>query len=98
MAAVAGVMPSIIAMTKDGRLPLDKIQSSIRYANEIKPLFILRKVDDHFPTSKLIIIENTANMAGGSFSFFLLLFFIFQEYHYPLNTSMKLLRSPIPIR
>jgi threonine aldolase len=53
MAAVGGIMPSILQVQPDGTLKLDEIQASIR------------PVDNHYPRSRIIVLENTANIAGG---------------------------------
>eukprot|EP01128_Nolandella_sp_AFSM9_P008273 TRINITY_DN4876_c1_g1_i1.p1 TRINITY_DN4876_c1_g1~~TRINITY_DN4876_c1_g1_i1.p1 ORF type:complete len:283 (-),score=51.91 TRINITY_DN4876_c1_g1_i1:109-957(-) len=53
MSAVAGAMACVLPMTDKGTIELSEIKKHIR------------EEDEHFPHSKLIILENTANMAGG---------------------------------
>jgi len=52
-AAVGGVHPRTVANLPDGRMALDAIESAIR------------SDDVHFPTSRLICLENTHNRCGG---------------------------------
>jgi len=54
MSAVGGVMACILQNQLDGTLKLDEISAAVR------------TVDDHFPKSRLVLIENTANAAGGT--------------------------------
>jgi len=53
MSALGGVMASILQVQPDGTLKLEEIQASIR------------PVDDHFPRTRIVVLENTANLAGG---------------------------------
>ncbi len=53
VAALGGVMPHTLPNQPDGTLRLDDIQTAVRGD------------DVHFPTSKLIILENTHNRCGG---------------------------------
>jgi threonine aldolase len=53
VAALGGVHPRTLANQPDGTLLLDAIEASIR------------TVDDHFPRSRLICLENTHNRCGG---------------------------------
>jgi threonine aldolase len=54
VAALGGVMPHTIPNQADGSLRLEDIQNAIR-ADDV-----------HFPPSKLVILENTHNRAGGT--------------------------------
>ncbi|MGH2628360.1 MAG: low-specificity L-threonine aldolase, partial [Anaerolineales bacterium] len=53
VAALGGVHPRPIATTPDGTLPLDEIEAA------------LRGDDPHYPTSRLVCLENTHNLCGG---------------------------------
>jgi threonine aldolase len=53
VAALGGVMPHTVPNQPDGTLKIDDIQTAIRGE------------DVHFPTSKLVILENTHNRCGG---------------------------------
>jgi len=54
MAAVGGVQPHTVPNQPDGRLVLDDIRAAIRPDNA------------HFPTTRLITLENTHNRCGGA--------------------------------
>lgn len=54
VAALGGVMPHTIPNQPDGSLKLEDIQNAIR------------PEDVHYPPSKLVILENTHNRAGGT--------------------------------
>ena len=54
LAQIAGVHPQQIRNNPDGTLDMEELESKIR-----------KEVDDHFPTTKLICIENTHNVLGG---------------------------------
>jgi len=54
VAALGGVMPHTIPNQPDGSLKLEDIQNAIR------------PEDVHYPPSKLLILENTHNRAGGT--------------------------------
>ncbi len=54
VAALGGVMPHTIPNQPDGSLKLEDIQNAIR-ADDV-----------HYPPSKLVILENTHNRAGGT--------------------------------
>ncbi len=54
MAALGGVMPHTIPNQPDGSLNQEDIQNAVR------------SEDVHYPTSKLVILENTHNRAGGT--------------------------------
>jgi len=54
IAALGGVHPMPVRTTPDGRLPLDSIEGAIRTDNV------------HFPTTRLICLENTHNRCGGA--------------------------------
>lgn len=54
ISALGGVHPHTIPNNDDGTLLLNDIKAAIR------------SVDDHFPLSKLIILENTQNRCGGA--------------------------------
>jgi threonine aldolase len=54
IAAVGGVMTCVIPHQADGTLKLEDIQASIRPVD-----------DEHYPRTKLVILENTAGTAGG---------------------------------
>jgi threonine aldolase len=54
VAALGGVHPRAVRTAADGRLALEEIEASIREDNI------------HFPTSRLICLENTHNRCGGS--------------------------------
>lgn len=53
VAAVGGVHPRPIATARDGTLPLEEIEAA------------LRADDPHYPTSRLVCLENTHNRCGG---------------------------------
>eukprot|EP01089_Gocevia_fonbrunei_P006900 TRINITY_DN17912_c0_g1_i1.p1 TRINITY_DN17912_c0_g1~~TRINITY_DN17912_c0_g1_i1.p1 ORF type:complete len:226 (-),score=44.97 TRINITY_DN17912_c0_g1_i1:387-1064(-) len=53
MSALAGVMPNCVPVQSDGTLLLSDITSKIR------------PDDNHYPITRLIIIENTQNKKGG---------------------------------
>ncbi len=53
MAALAGVQPHTIPVQPDGTLALDAIRAAVRGSNV------------HFPRTRLIMLENTQNAAGG---------------------------------
>jgi len=53
LAAVGGVMACILQNQADGTLNLTELQASVR------------PVDDHYPRTRLVILENTVNIAGG---------------------------------
>jgi threonine aldolase len=53
-AALGGVHPMPVRTTPDGRLPLESIEAAIRGDNV------------HFPTTRLICLENTHNRCGGA--------------------------------
>jgi threonine aldolase len=53
VAALGGVMPHTLPNRPDGTLDLDAIRGAVRGD------------DPHFPTSRLIILENTHNRCGG---------------------------------
>ncbi|KNC47647.1 L-allo-threonine aldolase [Thecamonas trahens ATCC 50062] len=52
-AAVANTPIRIVPTSDDGTLPLDAIEA------------LVRPVNDHFPTSRLLLLENTHNRKGG---------------------------------
>ena len=52
-AAVGGIHPRTIANRADGTLPPDEIEAAIRTENL------------HFPTTRLIVLENTQNLCSG---------------------------------
>lgn len=54
VAALGGVMPHTIPNQPDGSLKLEDIQDAVR------------SEDVHFPPSRLVILENTHNRAGGT--------------------------------
>jgi len=54
VSALGGVHPHTVPNQPDGTLDLQSIVGAIR------------AVDDHFPNSRLIILENTHNMSGGT--------------------------------
>ena len=54
IAALGGVHPHPVRTLPDGRLPLDEIEAAVRSS------------DVHFPTSRLICLENTHNRCGGA--------------------------------
>lgn len=54
VAALGGVHPMPVRTTPDGRLPLESIEAAIRTDNV------------HFPTTRLICLENTHNRCGGA--------------------------------
>ncbi|MBM3123410.1 MAG: low-specificity L-threonine aldolase [Chloroflexi bacterium] len=54
IAALGGVHPMPVQTTPDGRLPLESIEAAIRGDNV------------HFPTTRLICLENTHNRCGGA--------------------------------
>ena len=54
VSALGGVHPHTVPNQPDGTLDLQGIVGAIR------------AVDDHFPTSRLIILENTHNLSGGT--------------------------------
>jgi len=54
IAAVGGVMTCVIPHQADGTLKLEDIQASIRPVD-----------DEHYPRTRLVILENTAGTAGG---------------------------------
>jgi threonine aldolase len=51
--AIAGVMPSCLQVQPDGTLKIEEIKAAVR------------KVDQHFPSTRLICLENTHNLCGG---------------------------------
>jgi threonine aldolase len=51
--AVAGVLPACLPTQEDGTLRLEDIQAAVR------------SVDNHFPTTRMIVLENTHNLKGG---------------------------------
>ena len=53
VSALGGIHPHTVPNQPDGTLDLQTITGAIR------------AVDDHFPVSRLIILENTHNMSGG---------------------------------
>ena len=53
VAALGGVHPRTVRNRADGTLPLEAIESAVR------------PYDDHFPTSRLVCLENTHNRCGG---------------------------------
>lgn len=53
-AAVAGIHPRTVSNQPDGKLALDDIEAAIRLEN------------DHFPRTRLIVLENTHNRCNGS--------------------------------
>jgi len=53
ISALGGVHPRTVPNQKDGTLLIEDIQHAIR------------SVDDHFPPSRLLILENTQNKCGG---------------------------------
>eukprot|EP01126_Amoeba_proteus_P010944 TRINITY_DN14321_c0_g1_i1.p1 TRINITY_DN14321_c0_g1~~TRINITY_DN14321_c0_g1_i1.p1 ORF type:complete len:357 (+),score=69.85 TRINITY_DN14321_c0_g1_i1:134-1204(+) len=53
MSAVGGVIPCVLPTQPDGTLPLKAIQESVRDDNV------------HYPTTRLIALENTHNKMGG---------------------------------
>ncbi|KAL6079319.1 threonine aldolase [Balamuthia mandrillaris] len=53
MSAVGGLMPRTLPVRPDGTIALEDIEAAIRTK------------DDHFPTTRLICLENTQNKAGG---------------------------------
>jgi len=53
ISALGGVHPHTVPNQKDGTLLIDDIRQAIRV------------VDDHFPPSRLLILENTQNKCGG---------------------------------
>ncbi|WP_119072521.1 low-specificity L-threonine aldolase [Aggregatilinea lenta] len=53
MAALGGVQPSLIPVQADGTLPLEAIRHAIR------------SEDVHYPTTRLIALENTQGSVGG---------------------------------
>lgn len=53
VAALGGVHPRPIATARDGTLSLEQIEAA------------LRADDPHYPTSRLICLENTHNLCGG---------------------------------
>lgn len=54
-AALGGVHPRSVPNTRDGRLVLEDVEAAIR-----------PKGDDHFPTSRLVCLEDTHNLCGGA--------------------------------
>jgi threonine aldolase len=54
VAALGGVHPRPVNTTPDGRLPLEAIEEAVRPDNV------------HFPTTRLICLENTHNRCGGA--------------------------------
>ena len=54
VSALGGIHPHTVPNQPDGTLDLQTITGAIR------------AVDDHFPVSRLIILENTHNMSGGT--------------------------------
>ena len=53
MSTVAGIHPRVVRNLSDGRVDLSEVRAA------------LRPVDDHFPTSQVLCLENTHNMCGG---------------------------------
>eukprot|EP00232_Nephroselmis_pyriformis_P028073 CAMPEP_0182856498 /NCGR_PEP_ID=MMETSP0034_2-20130328/2472_1 /TAXON_ID=156128 /ORGANISM="Nephroselmis pyriformis, Strain CCMP717" /LENGTH=350 /DNA_ID=CAMNT_0024987581 /DNA_START=9 /DNA_END=1061 /DNA_ORIENTATION=+ len=53
VACLAGIHPRALPNLPDGTLDLDLVEKSVR------------PVDDHFPTSRLLCLENTHNATGG---------------------------------
>jgi threonine aldolase len=51
--ALAGVIPACLQVQPDGTLKIEDIKAAVR------------KVDNHFPTTRLICLENTQNLCGG---------------------------------
>ncbi len=54
-AALGGIHPRIIPTTADGALYLEDIENAVRAD------------DAHFPVSRLVLLENTHNRAGGTY-------------------------------
>lgn len=54
IAALGGVHPFPLAEQPNGELPLEAIEAAIR------------RQDDHYPISRLLILENTHNRCGGA--------------------------------
>jgi len=54
VAALGGVHPRPVHTTPDGRLPLEAIEEAVRPDNV------------HFPTTRLVCLENTHNRCGGA--------------------------------
>jgi len=53
-ATLGGIHSRVVENSDDGTMPLDKIEEKIR-----------AKLDDHFPITRLICLENTHNRCGG---------------------------------
>lgn len=53
-ATLGGVHTRMVAMTPDGIMPLDQLEAAIRPAG-----------NDHYPTTRLICLENTQGSLGG---------------------------------
>ena len=53
VSAVAGIHPRALRNSADGRLDLGEVRAA------------LRPLDDHFPTTRVLCLENTHNMCGG---------------------------------
>ena len=54
VSALGGVHPRTVPNRRDGTLPLEAIEAAVRAE------------DDHFPTSRLVCLENTHNRCGGA--------------------------------
>ena len=54
MSVLGGIFPRVLPMDEIGRMPLDQIRAFVRPDNE------------HFPTSKLILLETTAGARNGA--------------------------------
>jgi len=53
ISSLGGIHPRVIPQNSDGTMDLNEVENAIRVVN------------DHFPTSKVLVLEQTHNMTGG---------------------------------